>query len=276
MQFVGKACIVTGGARGIGKAIVESLLQRGAKVLFVDILYREGEATEREFSEKYGAENAIFLRVDVASHTNFESAFLKCIDKFGGIDILVNNAGTNAESSWETQMEINLLGTIRGVKLAVRYMGKNGRDGETTGKGGVVLNISSIQALLSWPAMPTYSAAKAGIVAYTRCAGHKAEYDSHGVRIVCLCPFGVETPMQDFERINGMTEVGKIFLNNVGVKCDIMTSSEVGEGVCEVIEKGSPASVWYMHKTGEKPYEIPDQNTWENLMNARPKNYDAV
>ena len=68
------------------------------------------------------------------------------------------------------------------------------------GGGGAVVNISSIQGLLHWPAMPTYSAGKAAIVAYTRCAGHREEAAQHGTRIMCLCPFGVDTPMQDFEK----------------------------------------------------------------------------
>lgn len=109
MQFGGKVCIVTGGARGIGKAITEALLQRGAKVLFVDILYRDGEAAHTEFAAKYGAENAVFMRVDVGSHTNFEMAFLKCKELFGRVDVLVNNAGINAETSWETQIQTNLM-----------------------------------------------------------------------------------------------------------------------------------------------------------------------
>ena len=88
---------------------------------------------------------------------------------------------------------------MRGTKLALRYMSKVGNPQESSRAGGVVLNISSIQGLLSWPAMPTYSAAKAGIVAFTRCQGHQLEYEKHGVKIVSLCPFGVTTPMQDFE-----------------------------------------------------------------------------
>ena len=65
-----------------------------------------------------------------------------------------------------------------------------------TKRGGVVLNISSEQGLMAWPAMPTYSAAKAGMITYTRSAGHQLEYDRHGVRLMCLCPGAVRTAMQ--------------------------------------------------------------------------------
>ena len=110
-------------------------------------------------------------------------------------------------------------------------MGKNGRAGETTGRGGIILNISSIQALVSWPAMPTYSAGKSGIIAYTRCAGHDVEYAQHGVKIMSLCPFGVITPMQDFEVYTGMTQVGEDFLAQQDVKTGILSSDEVGKKI---------------------------------------------
>lgn len=58
---------------------------------------------------KYGSSNVKFMRVDVASHSNFEMAFRECFESFGTIDVLVNNAGTNAETSWETQVQINLM-----------------------------------------------------------------------------------------------------------------------------------------------------------------------
>ena len=124
---------------------------------------------------------------------------------------------------------LSMQGTIRGSKFALRHMGKNGRPTETTGKGGIILNISSIQALLSWPAMPTYSAGKSGIIAYTRCAGHEVEFAQHGVKMMSLCPFGVVTPMQDFEVYTGMSQVGEDFLSQQDVKDRILSSDEVGE-----------------------------------------------
>ena len=77
-------------------------------------------------------------------------------------------------------------------------MGRNGYGCSrlSTDRGGVVLNISSVQGLMSWPAMPTYSAAKAAMITYTRSAGHHLEHQQHGVRMICLCPGAVNTPMQ--------------------------------------------------------------------------------
>ena len=76
-------------------------------------------------------------------------------------------------------------------------MGKNGYGSRlSNNRGGVILNISSIQGLMTWPAMPTYSAAKAGMITYTRSAGHRLENQVHGVRFICLCPGAVKTGMQ--------------------------------------------------------------------------------
>ena len=108
-------------------------------------------------------EQVDFLYADVSSHTNYEAAFDKCVELFGGIDLVVNNAGLNGDANWETMLNVNLKGPITGCKLGVKYMGKN-----RGGKGGTVINIASVQGLVAFPMMPAYSAGKAGIVQYTR------------------------------------------------------------------------------------------------------------
>ena len=84
----------------------------------------------------------------------------------------------------------------------MKYMGRNGYGCSrlSTDRGGVVLNISSVQGLMAWPAMPTYSAAKAAMITYTRSAGHHLEHKQHGVAMICLCPGAVNTPMQVYQK----------------------------------------------------------------------------
>lgn len=67
-----------------------------------------------------------------------------------------------------------------------------------------------------------------------------------------------------------MSDVGLKFLSNQDVKDNILTAEEVGEGAAKVISEGKTASVWYIHKHGDQPYEVPDHNTWENLMKWKP------
>ena len=160
------------------------------------ICLQAGEEYEKEFQEKYGKEKVSYFRTDVTSHQNFHDAFEKCRELFGKVDILVNSAGIIGENNWETQLQINLFGAIRGTKLALKYMTK----------GGIVLNISSVHGLHVRPTMPTYSAGKSGIITFTRSAGHPIEYADHGIKIICLCPGAVDTPLGvsvwNFKKVN--------------------------------------------------------------------------
>jgi len=260
----GHVCLVTGGARGIGAAVAQELLEKGCKVLICDILTTQGEGTKRALLDRFGDDRVDYMRVDVASADNMQQAFQHCLDRWGRLDIVINNAGINAETNWETQIDINLKGTIRGTKLGIKYMGL------PTGQGGTVINISSIQGLLHWPCMPTYSAGKAGIVAFTRCAGHVDEWTNHKVRIMSLCPFGVDTPMQDFEKYTGMTAVGKEFLARQDVGGDILTAEDVAKAVTNIINQGVSGSIWYLHKHGDEAVEVPDTASWNWLQQLKP------
>ena len=143
-------------------------------------------------------------------------------------------------------------------------------------RGGTVLNVSSAQGLVSWPMMPTYTAAKTGIIAYTRSAGHELEFRSHGVRIMSLCPHATVTPMRDFEKYVGMSKTGQSVMDSLDLETDQLSAKDTGEAAVTVMEKGKSASVWFVYKSGVEPYEVPDQNTWENLMSYRPKKNRAV
>eukprot|EP00095_Tigriopus_kingsejongensis_P011604 maker-scaffold325_size206031-snap-gene-1.15 protein:Tk11604 transcript:maker-scaffold325_size206031-snap-gene-1.15-mRNA-1 annotation:"15-hydroxyprostaglandin dehydrogenase" len=267
MAFEGQTAIVTGGARGIGQAIARELLQGGVKCLIGDISYQLGEETCSMFQSEFGPDRVIFIRLDINSHSNFEEAFSLCIHKFGRVDILVNNAGIISEIGWESQ------GTIRGCKLALKFMSRNGSPGLSTQKGGLVLNVSSNQGLVSWPAMPVYSAGKSGINAYTRCAGHPLEYAVTGVKMVSLCPFGVDTPFQLGVKHSGMTQVGQDFLsaNDSAYTTQVLSAADVGQAALEVMRIGSSGSVWYLHAHGETAFEVPDPYTYEHLMELQQR-----
>ena len=261
-EWKDKACIVTGASSGIGLEFVKSLLARGAKCLMADLNYKVGEEKEKEFQEKYGLKVA-YMRVDVSSHQNFEAAFEKCLELFGQVDALVNSAGIIGEINWETQLQINLFGTIRGTKLALKYMKK----------GGMVLNLSSVHGLQVRPTMPTYSAGKSGIITFTRSIGHSIEYAEHGVKIVCLCPGAVDTPLGDYKHHIGITPVAKAHYDQ-RVRAQLLPQllpSEVSEAGLEIMEKAESASIWFIHTHGQKAFEIPNElDTVEKLLEYGP------
>ena len=261
-EWKDKACIVTGASSGIGLEFVKSLLARGAKCLMADLNFKVGEEKEKEFQEKYGLKVA-YMRVDVSSHQNFEAAFEKCRKLFGQVDVLVNSAGIIGEINWETQLQINLFGTIRGTKLALKYMKK----------GGMVLNLSSVHGLQVRPTMPTYSAGKSGIITFTRSIGHSIEYAEHGVKIVCLCPGAVDTPLGDYKHHIGITPVAKAHYDQ-RVRAQLLPQllpSEVSEAGLEIMEKAESASIWFIHTHGQKAFEIPNElDTVEKLLEYGP------
>ena len=114
-------------------------------------------------------------------------------------------------------------------------MGKNNYGGRlSTLKGGVVLNVSSVQGLMSWPAMPVYSAGKAAIIQYTRSIGHEQEFPNHGVKVVCLCPNGVASGMMGFHPYVGMTKTGVDFIESLNLSENILQPEDVAEAGVQV------------------------------------------
>ena len=264
-----KVCIITGACSGIGYAFLQSLVQRGAKCLMADLNFKVGEEKAKEHEGQ-----VIYFRVDVTSAQNFEAAFEKCLEHFGRIDVLINSAGINGETNWESQLQINLLGSIRGCKLALKYMGQNGYGcSSSTNAGGVVMNISSIQGLQMWPAMPTYSAGKSGLITYTRSAGHPLEFAQHGVKMVCLCPGAVETPIEEYKHHVGMTQVGKDYLRELWPQLQpALQANEVSEAGMKIIESANSGSVWFIHSSGQEAFEIPDQlDSLDKLLSFQAK-----
>ncbi|KAL5004870.1 hypothetical protein ScPMuIL_018326 [Solemya velum] len=196
ISLPGKVAVVTGGARGIGKAFVQRLLEKGAKlpshfqVVILDILKDEGEASLKDLQEKFGRDNVYFYYCDVTNGKLFED-LLKSINKdIGKLDIMVNNAGVCNEDDWEQTIHINLIGVIRGTKQATELMRR-----DKGGNGGVILNMSSIAGLEPFKGIETYCATKHGLVGFTKTMALNSEDADWGIRYHCMCPVGVDTAL---------------------------------------------------------------------------------
>ncbi|XP_032917177.1 15-hydroxyprostaglandin dehydrogenase [NAD(+)] isoform X3 [Catharus ustulatus] len=141
MHVNGKVALVTGGAQGIGRAFVQALLGKGAKVALLDRNSEAGQESKAALDEQFEAQRTLFIQCDVTEQEQLRGAFKKVIEHFGRLDIVVNNAGVNNEKDWESTIQINLTSVIRGTYLGLEYMRKgNGGD------GGVIINISSLAA----------------------------------------------------------------------------------------------------------------------------------
>jgi NAD(P)-dependent dehydrogenase (short-subunit alcohol dehydrogenase family) len=186
-RLEGKRAIVTGGASGIGKAIVQMFVNEGAKVLVADIDLKAAESLCSELGDK-----TKFFKINVTSAEDFQSLINYCEKEFAGLDILVNNAGTGlasslpstSESDWQRVIDVNLKGTFLGMKYAIPLMIKSG--------GGSIINMSSIAAIVGLPDRGVYSASKGGIIAMSRAAA--IDHIKDNIRINCIAPGTVDTP----------------------------------------------------------------------------------
>lgn len=188
-----KVAIVTGGARGIGKATCRILAQQGAKVMVTDIVDDEGKNVAEELRKE--GWKAQFYHLDTSVEKEVSSVFGQINDKLGSIDVLVNNAGisgTNdptheiSESDWQKVIDINVNGVFFCTKHAVRYMLNQSR-------GGSIINLSSIYGIISAPDLPAYHASKGAVRLMTKTDA--LLYAKDGIRVNSVHPGFIWTPL---------------------------------------------------------------------------------
>lgn len=190
-ELAGKSAIVTGAARGIGKAIALLLAEKGANVAIVDVLEDEANKTAAELKAK--GTNAIVYKADVSNSTEVKSMVTRVWRTFGKIDILINNAGVTqfgplvqtSEKDWDRTIDVNLKGTYLCTKSVLPHMIERA--------SGTIVNISSALGLRGMGNYTAYSASKFGVIGLTKSLAEEvAQYD---IRTYAVCPGGVYTPM---------------------------------------------------------------------------------
>jgi len=192
----GKTAIVTGAARGLGKAIAQLLAKEGAKVVVADVLEDGGREAAEEIRREGG--KAIFIKHDVTSEDSWREVIKKTLSEFGKLDILVNNAGVQlikeiANTSleeWRRLMSVNLDGVFLGTKHAIGAMKKSG--------GGSIVNISSVVGIIGTADdTAAYCASKGGVRLFTKAAALECSKIGHGynIRVNSVHPGVIETAM---------------------------------------------------------------------------------
>ncbi|GLZ47053.1 short-chain dehydrogenase [Actinomycetospora sp. NBRC 106375] len=192
-ELAGRRVLITGGARGLGAGMGRAMAAVGASVMLADVLKDVGEQTAGEIP------GARFVALDVTDDAAWESAVAHTVAELGGLDVVVNNAGLEVTSllvdtepdDVRRMLEVNLLGTMLGIKHAFRAM----RPGGAAGAGGAVINVASVAATIAFPAIAGYSATKSGVDRLTRVAAMESGKLGYGVRVNCLYPGLVPTDM---------------------------------------------------------------------------------
>ena len=192
MELSGQVALVTGGSRGIGRAIALTLAEMKAQVI-LNYVANEAAAEETRAHIEAAGGQATTLRFDVADGEATERAFHSILDAHGRIDILINNAGVARdtlllrmkEEDWQQVLQINLTGMYHCSKAAIRPMIRQ--------RSGRIINITSIIGIIGNPGQVNYAAAKAGAIGLTKALAR--EVATRGITVNAVAPGFIETAM---------------------------------------------------------------------------------
>jgi NAD(P)-dependent dehydrogenase (short-subunit alcohol dehydrogenase family) len=190
-EFAGKVALVTGGGSGIGRATALAFAREGALVAIDDISETGGMETVRQIEAEGG--RAIFILADVSDEAAVKAMVERTVAEFGRLDIAFNNAGVvggvGRDKEWDTEIftrtfDVNAKGVFFCLKYEIPEMLKIG--------GGAIVNTSSV-AGMAGPGHPSYVGAKHAVTGMTRTLALR--YATQNIRINCVCPGAVDTPM---------------------------------------------------------------------------------
>lgn len=186
--LAGRTAVITAAAgAGIGGATARRFLEEGARIVIGDAHARRLKETEQAFAEEFGADRVASLPCDVTDETQVRALFELAERTHGGLDIVVNNAGLGGtaeltemtDEQWTKVLDVTLNGTFRCTRAALRSL-------KAAGRGGIVVNNASVVGWRAQSGQAHYAAAKAGVMALTRCAAIEAA--EYGVRVNAVAP----------------------------------------------------------------------------------------
>jgi len=239
-RFVGKVALVTGGGTGIGKATAILLAEEGARVLIVG-RRKDRLAETVNLINGQGRREATYFQGDVSRRADAENAIRDAVRRFGRLDVVFNNAAVDylrrltdmSEEDWDRVIATNLKSAFLVSKYAIPEMLKLGR--------GVIINNSSISAIMTTSGEAAYGASKAGLVMLTKSIA--LEYGMKGIRCNCICPGSVDTEMArvrvkgEADPENALKRMGE---RNVGIK-RLITSEEIAKVVAFLASEDASA-----------------------------------
>jgi NAD(P)-dependent dehydrogenase (short-subunit alcohol dehydrogenase family) len=218
-DLAGRVAIVTGGASGLGRGIVELFVEEGARVVIADVDADGGEALASRLGDA-----AVFQPTDVADADQIQAAVDTAVQRFGGLHVMCNNAGVGGSfkpfldddfADFDRVMKVNIFGVMVGTQRAARHMKDNG--------GGVIVNTTSIGGINAGAGVMAYRATKAAVIHLTRSTA--VDLARHDIRVNCVAPAHIPTAinanldqslivraMQPLQRLGSPRDVAEAFL----------------------------------------------------------------
>ncbi len=227
-----KVALVTGAAKGIGAACASMLAGHGAKVIVTDIDEQEAGMVVDAIAQDGGT--AEFMALDVTEEAQWQASIGAVVERHGGLDVLVNNAGIAVvHSLLETSLEewrrvhaVNLDSVFLGTRQAVEVM----RPGGQSGRGGSIINLSSVGGLIGAEGLSSYCSAKGGVRLFSKSVAVECGRAGYGIRVNSVHPGNTDTPMFRQE-LKDMCDKGVV--NSVGEALqfymDMQVLPEIGQ-----------------------------------------------
>ena len=228
----GKVALVTGAAKGIGAACAATLAGHGASVVVADIDAQAGRAVADAIIKEGG--DAVFMALDVTDQAQWQTTVSAVVDHHGGLDVLVNNAGiaivhTLLETSleeWRRVHAVNLDSVFMGTRCAVEVMRPGGR----SGRGGSIINLSSVGGLIGAEGLSSYCSSKGGVRLFSKSVAVECGRAGYGIRVNSVHPGNTDTPMFRQE-LEDMRSKGAVASTEEALKfyMDMQVLPEIGQ-----------------------------------------------
>ncbi|XP_075969299.1 15-hydroxyprostaglandin dehydrogenase [NAD(+)]-like [Anticarsia gemmatalis] len=245
-----KVAFVTGAAAGIGAGIVQAFLDEGAKhVAALDVDATSGKALENELNAKYGENKVRFHKCDVTTN-ELDAVYDNVVNDFGYIDVVVNCAGimNDRPNVYLKEIEVNLSALIKSSFKAFDLMRK-----DHGGKGGTIINISSIVGLFQASLLPVYTATKSAVLQFSNCLGAPPHYSRSEVRVLTLCFGCTDTSLFSTTKMGAFDkETDQLLLDSMG-KLPMQKPESAVKGLMHAFKHGETATTWLV--TSERPAE---------------------
>jgi 3-oxoacyl-[acyl-carrier protein] reductase len=223
MLLEGKTALVTGGSRGIGKEIVRTFLQNGADVFYISRSPGDSKEELSKLAEKLGR-TVTYKEGNVGDEDTISRVIGEVLEESGGLDILVNNAGMTRDGlifrmsseDWNDVLNVNLTSAFYICKLVARSMIKK--------RAGSIINVTSIVGVTGNPGQTNYSAAKAGLIGFTKSLAR--EVSGRNVRVNAIAPGYIETEMTErLTEEQRETLVAQIPMGRVGTPAEVANTA---------------------------------------------------